>query len=392
MIFCRTLGPVAVSVEGAAASAELLWRTNLALLVYLARSPKRARTREHLIGLLWGDKPESAARHSLNEAIRVLRRHAGEAAVESDSGQVRLAARAVELDADRFQALVTAKDYGAAAELAAGEFLEGFSVPGASGFDDWLAAERTVWRGRCADALLHRAEELLAGGHVAEASDVAQRALGLAPTSDPAVRAVMRSLALAGERARALECFAVFAARLASELGTEPDAETKSLAERVRRERTWRLPPRATAAPEAGAESRRPPLVGRAPELERLLDSWATCRRERRAGIAVIEADAGMGKTRLAEEVLARARLDGAAVTAVRAVEADLRDPWSGVFGLAHGGLLEAPGVAAASPPALAALRGGAAAAEPPGRAMSEVVRAVSDEQPVLLLVDDVQW
>ncbi len=273
MIFCRTLGPVAVSVEGAAASAELLWRTNLALLVYLARSPKRARTREHLIGLLWGDKPESAARHSLNEAIRVLRRHAGEAAVESDSGQVRLAARAVELDADRFQALVTAKDYGAAAELAAGEFLEGFSVPGASGFDDWLAAERTVWRGRCADALLHRAEELLAGGHVAEASDVAQRALGLAPTSDPAVRAVMRSLALAGERARALECFAIFAARLASELGTEPDAETKSLAERVRRERTWQLPPRATAAPEAGAESRRPPLVGRAAELERLLDA-----------------------------------------------------------------------------------------------------------------------
>src|SRR5256885_9171780 len=38
--------------------AKLLWKKNLALLMYLARSPKGVRTREHLTGLLWGDKPE----------------------------------------------------------------------------------------------------------------------------------------------------------------------------------------------------------------------------------------------------------------------------------------------------------------------------------------------
>src|SRR2546422_9114774 len=94
MIFCRTLGPVAVSVDGGSAPPELLWRKNLALLVYLARSPKRARAREHLIGLLWGDKPEGAARHSLNEAVRVLRRHAGNGGGETEAGQVRLGAGA----------------------------------------------------------------------------------------------------------------------------------------------------------------------------------------------------------------------------------------------------------------------------------------------------------
>ena len=70
MIVCRTLGPVDMSVNGAGAPPALLWRKNLALLVYLARSPKRARTREHLIGLLWADKPEEDARHSLNEIGR----------------------------------------------------------------------------------------------------------------------------------------------------------------------------------------------------------------------------------------------------------------------------------------------------------------------------------
>src|SRR2546421_7236814 len=58
VIVVRALGPADVRVDGAAAPAELLWKKNLALLVYLARSPKRLRTREHLVGLLWADKPE----------------------------------------------------------------------------------------------------------------------------------------------------------------------------------------------------------------------------------------------------------------------------------------------------------------------------------------------
>nr|MBA3659475.1 hypothetical protein [Gemmatimonadales bacterium] len=78
VIDCRTLGPVEMSVEGHPAPPELLWRKHLALLVYLARSPRLAREREHLVGLLWGDRPEAAARHSLSEALRVIRRHAGE--------------------------------------------------------------------------------------------------------------------------------------------------------------------------------------------------------------------------------------------------------------------------------------------------------------------------
>src|ERR1700694_5977469 len=57
VIRCRTLGTVEVSVDGDAAPARLLWRKNLALLLYLARSPKGARARDHLIGLFWPDKP-----------------------------------------------------------------------------------------------------------------------------------------------------------------------------------------------------------------------------------------------------------------------------------------------------------------------------------------------
>src|SRR3989475_4263250 len=119
MIVCRTLGPVALSVDGGSAPPELLWRKNLARLVYLARSPKRPRTREHLIGLLWGDKPEGAARPSLNEGVGVLRRHAGDGGVETEAGQVRLGARAGELDTQRLDALRAATEHPRAAAAAA---------------------------------------------------------------------------------------------------------------------------------------------------------------------------------------------------------------------------------------------------------------------------------
>ncbi len=390
MIVIRALGPVDVSVDGAAAPAKLLWKKNLALLIYLARSPKRARAREHLIGLLWGEKPEEKARHSLNEALRVLRLCAGDDDFESDTAQVRIAPGTVDLDTDALETLAAAGDYARAAALINGDFLEGFSVRGASEFDNWLAAERQHWCRRSVDVLVHRAEQLLAAGDVAAAHDTVRRARELDWRPETAVRTALRTLALAGDRAGALALYDEFVARLKRELGAAPDAETSALAERVRLERSWRLPKAVREAGRASG-SRRAPLVGRALELERLTDAWSACRARRRATVAVIEGDAGSGKTRLAEELVARTRLEGAVVAAVRAVAADQNDVWSGVFGIARGGLLEAPGVAGASPDALAQLRGTALPAVP-GRALAAVLRAVADEQPVVVFVDDAHW
>ena len=391
MIVVRALGPADVSVNGAAAPAKLLWKKNLALLIYLARSPKGVRTREHLTGLLWGEKPEEKARHSLNEAVHVLRLCAGDDGFESDTAQVRIAPGTVELDTDRLEVLAAAGDYAGAAALIHGDFLEGFSVRDASEFDNWLAAERQHWCRRSVDVLVHRAEQLLAVGDVAAAHDAVQRARELDWRPETAVRSALRTLALAGDRAGALALFKEFASRLSRELGAEPDAETRALAERVRLERTWRLPKAVRDADARRSGSRRTPLVGRARELERLTDAWTACRAKRRATVAIIEGDAGAGKTRLAEELVARARLDGAVVAAVRAVATDHGDAWSGVFGIARGGLLDAPGIAGAPPAALAQLRGTAPAGAP-GRALAELLQAVADEQPVVVFVDDAHW
>lgn len=391
MIVVRALGPVDVQVDGAAAPADLLWKKNLALLVYLARSPKRARTREHLVGMFWGDKSEDKARRSLNEALRELRRYTGNGSLKSDNTQVRLTADAVELDTDKLDALASTGDCAGAASLVDGEFLEGFSVKGASEFDTWLAAEREHWRRRSVDVLVSRAEQLLASGDVAAAQVLMERARRLDWRREAGVRTAMRVLALGGDRAGALALYEAFVARLQEELAAKPDPETEALAQRVRQERAWRLPKELQSAPSRESGPRRTPLVGRAAELERVTKAWGVCRTASRFAVVVIEGDPGTGKTRLAEELAARARLDGAVVVGVRAVEADSSEAGSGILGIARGGLLDAPGVAGASPSALDQLRG-RTPLDAAGRAFSEVLQAVSEEQPVLVFVDDAQW
>lgn len=403
MIVCRTLGPVELSVDGGPAPPELLWRKHLALLVYLARSPRRGRSREHLVGLLWGDRGEAAARHSLSEALRVIRHYAGPESLELKVGQVRLAPDSVQLDVDRLEQLAAQNDWPAAAELISGEFLEGFALAEASEFEDWLATERELWGRRGVEVLVSCAEDHAQIGKVEEALGFAERALGLRPASELALRCALRCRSLAGDRVGALGLFEQFKSRLAEELGLEPSEETRSLVERVRRERTP-----STAAQAAYSErlpALRPQLEGRGQELQQLLEAAAGSARVRRAALLVIEAGAGMGKTRLLDELLSRLRLDGVSVAAARTVEADLTESWSGVLALARGGLLEVPGIGAAPPAALAALaaalpewaerfRGAAAfgTPQPLGRAFAEAIRAAVQEQALAIALDDAQW
>ena len=152
----------------------------------------------------------------------------------------------------------------------------------------------------------------------------------------------------------------------------------------------------------ASAYSRRAPLVARGEDLGRLLEAWTTCREQKRGTIAIIEGDSGTGKTRLLEELLERARLDRASVAAVRAVQADSTEPFATLIGLARGGMLDMPGLSSATPQSLGVLAGripewadryspSEAAGLTVGRAFIEVFAAISQEQPVLLAVDDVQ-
>lgn len=94
--------------EARLASGEALalkGRKTQALVAYLALSPGQQRSREELVGLLWGERGEEQARSSLRQSLSELRKALGEldeSLLTADRDSVSLNAEAVDVDVSAF--------------------------------------------------------------------------------------------------------------------------------------------------------------------------------------------------------------------------------------------------------------------------------------------------
>lgn len=238
-----TLGTPALVEHG---SAIPLRKKDLALLVYLRLEGKHGHSRGTLAGLLWGDKPEENARHSLTQALgRLRKRLRGVLEVGHD----RVGCRAtLPCDAAALQeaAAAPAVDDGVLA-LCAGEFLAGFHPgPGAEAFESWAAGRRAHLRSVAVGVLDRLGAGAEERGDWDGALAAGRRAAELDPASEPGHRRMMRAWNAQGHRVRALQHYERFAAWLAAEFETGPEPETTRLAEQLRC-RAW--PPRPHAEP-----------------------------------------------------------------------------------------------------------------------------------------------
>ena len=388
------LGTPTARLASRDAPSEVLWRKNLALLIYLALSPNRTRTREHLVGILWPETTERLARKSLTEAVRRLRRLLGAGRLVSHADAITLSGAALEVDAIALQADATA-DARSVARLIEGDFLEGFSLADAPEFDQWASNERARYRTKSASLLVEAGEHSLADLRLAEAQELANRALTLEPLSEQATRLLLRAAALAGDASIALRAYHEYSTRLEQELGERPSRELTGLAERIRSQRWQRV-----SAKHAEGE---PPLIGRS-DVHRA--TFATLSRGLKDGarIVVISGDAGLGKSRLLAECTDRLMLDGATVAATRVLESDHDAPWSTLRALMRAGLLSAPGIAATKPGALSVLAAvvpelaeRASPRQPGDRAevadaIASLLEASAQERPIGLAIDDAHF
>jgi DNA-binding SARP family transcriptional activator len=387
------LGPPIVRLDGGEPPPEVVWRKHVALLVYLALSPDGSRTREHVIGLLWPDKPQDRARHSLNEAIRRLRAALGADRLHSDGDALALNRSRLVLDID---ALARASDDPEAAlAMVRGEFLEGFVLDDATPFEEWVGRQRLRYGEQVMGHLLTLGERALHERQLDAAVRWAREALGRDPMSEPAADLLLRAYAHAGNATGALATFHEFAARLETEIGEQPGLELTALAERIRAGR-WRRVARASGAAPV-------PLVGR-PDVHRALFEALDRGLTGEAQCIVIAGEPGMGKTRLLDECAAHLALGGAHVVTARPMETDEDAAWSLLRQMGAAGLTTAPGAAGTAPQALAALAwllpdlaDRVTPREPrdtadTGQALQSLVTAIADEQPLALLVDDAHF
>src|SRR5215831_20622552 len=103
-------------------------RRKLALLAVLAMA-RRPIARDTLVEMFWGEQDEARARHSLSNALSCLRRRLGAKAITTRDAEVALSSDAsLVVDALELANLVEAREFGRAAALYGGPFLDGCYV------------------------------------------------------------------------------------------------------------------------------------------------------------------------------------------------------------------------------------------------------------------------
>jgi DNA-binding SARP family transcriptional activator/TolB-like protein len=211
-------------------------KRRLAVLAILAVARGRPVGRERLLGLLWPEQTAESARHSLSEAIYVLRKELGDDALLPAGGDVALNPEVVGSDVARFEAALEAGDAEAAVRAYGGPFLDGFYVSDAPEFERWVDGERDRLARAYAGALAALAEAAEREGSALRAVEWWRRLTAHDPFGSRAALRLVRALDAAGERPAALRFADTHAALLREELGVKPDPELVALVERLRAE------------------------------------------------------------------------------------------------------------------------------------------------------------
>ncbi len=269
-----TLGRLALLGPGNEEDAGLAkQRRKLALLAVLAMA-RRPVTRDALVEMFWGDQEEARARHSLSEALSHLRRVLGRDSIATRQADVALADElSLEVDAVQLARLFERQQYGDAAALYAGAFLEGVYVSGSASFEHWADGHRARLESLFLQACQRQCAVLARAGQWDDSAQVAERWLDASPLSAEAAVALLTALAApeTGEAdRRALNAYQRLTTRLAREFGSAPETRVRMLAEEIAARRPERggaeaepdrLEPEPITADEMPAAS--PPPTGR---------------------------------------------------------------------------------------------------------------------------------
>lgn len=316
-------GPIQVLVDGDRA-ATFTYNKARALLAFLAVEADRAHQRDALVGLLWPDLPNDAARTNLRQALADLRQAIGDAAasppylhvtretIQFNAGSAHALDVAAFLDLTSACAAHTHRDLKRCSACAArleqamalyrGDFLAQFQLADSAPYEEWATLHRERLRVVALENLTHLAASHEQRGALGQAGRAALRQIELEPWREESHRALMRLLALGGQRSAALHQYHVCRRILAHELDALPDKQTTDLFRRIRDgepiEAVGKLSLNHSAASLPLPPS---PLIGREVELAQVREILSDPKHR----LITLHGPGGIGKTRLALAVAA---------------------------------------------------------------------------------------
>ncbi|HEY4215596.1 MAG TPA: AAA family ATPase [Gemmatimonadaceae bacterium] len=362
-----------------------------ALMLYMLNEGQRAVPRAKLIELLLHDQLSRKANHSLRETVYQLRQ-LGVPLVSGPTG-VKLSDAAIKSDLTDIVAAASLTDEQL--ETIAAGILPGYAPQLSDAFDDWLGAlrERTAF---ALTKVLVRDLRMAHGNDDWVATErIARVCLRVNPLHEEATLSLAEVLALSGSKAEAVRLLDQYIVEVGGR--STPLALPATL---LKRRISERLPQRR------GIDATLP-FVGRDAEMAILTERLDRARTGE-SGCVVLLGEAGIGKTRIATEFVARSALKGVRFVTATAQPHDIHRPM-GAFVDAVPQLLDLPGALGCSPTSMAALKRLTVHdpavhqdAEHPGgsdevavsiaRAIGDLVDAITSETPLIFWLEDAHW
>ena len=330
----RILGPLEVLVDGR--EVPLGGDKQRALLALLLLHTNRTLSNERLIDELWGERPPATAAKTLQVHISRLRK-----ALEQESGDdgavitrehgYELRTDSDDVDAHRFERLVGE----GRSELAAGRSGHACSL---------LEQALSMWRGpplrefayqRFAELEITRLEELRTGameelieaklalGRHREVVGELESLIAEQPYRERPRAQLMLALYRCDRQADALQVYQDTRRKLVDELGIEPGERLRELERAILAQDPSLafIEPAGPRGDEVGVPTPLSAFVGRQRELSGLVGALDEAIGGR-GQLALVAGEPGIGKSRLAEELIARAQTRGARVLVGRCWEA----------------------------------------------------------------------
>ena len=304
----------------------ILWRSNVpvrisplqAALLTLALGTGRSRIpRAKIQSLLWNSDSDKAVRHRLSQLVYQTNQRCRTRVVRLEGEHLRVDTQAVATDLEELQEMIRTSNFAAACDIFERGFLSAFPTRKTEAFADWIETREHEMRARLRNKALADWDACEVVHDWALARESAEALSRLDPHDESVLRRVVRSRAMGGRVGEAETVYRFLAERVDSSDEWTPQRATTRLLETL--EYVQDSP--TTESRAVDARNLDIPLTGRTHELFHLDRSIGSGGADGAWKTVTVSGEAGLGKTRLIDEVLPGARARGFNVISARCGE-----------------------------------------------------------------------